>query len=271
MIETISGSPSFRAEYDWHLAQEKEKESETMVAARVFANSTIRSECGCCFDDVPVEATVHCQAGHVFCGMCVQRYAEEQLFGNGKTQMRCMHMSGTCKEIFAESQLLRAIPPKTMKKYDEARAKEALALASVSDLVSCPFCMTVVSLPPDNSVLDCPNVDCGRSSCRHCKEESHIPLRCDEVEKEVEKDLRLSIEERMTEARLRTCPNTKCGKKFYKTEGCNKDEVRMRHNHVLYMSEAAEQKEPLHALLPDTALHSRILWKVCFMVAWSGG
>ena len=49
------------------------------------------------------------------------------------------------------------------------------------------------------------------------------------------------------------------------------DEVCMRHNYVLYMSEAAEQKEPLQALLPDTALHSRILWKMCSMVPWSGG
>ena len=47
-----------------------------------------------------------------------------------------------------------------------------------------------------------------------------MPLRCDQVEKKVELDMRKFIEQRMTEAMIRTCHN--CKKRFYKVEGCNK-------------------------------------------------
>lgn len=53
---------------------------------------------------------------------------------------------------------------------------------------------------------------------RQCKELNHIPLRCDEVIK-TDKARHL-IEEKMTQALLRTCYN--CKKQFYKEEGCNK-------------------------------------------------
>src|SRR3546814_3177574 len=69
-------------------------------------------------------------------------------------------------------------------------------------------------------ILDCPN--CNKSTCRECNEEAHIPLRCDEVEKKTHTNARLKIEEAMSQARIRECPNPKCKTRFYKTEGCNK-------------------------------------------------
>lgn len=57
-------------------------------------------------------------------------------------------------------------------------------------------------------------------SSRNCHEESHVPLRCEEVERPKDLKIRTEIEEKMTEALVRTCP--KCGKKFVKTDGCNK-------------------------------------------------
>ena len=54
---------------------------------------------------------------------------------------------------------------------------------------------------------------------RLCKEESHIPLRCEEVEKQNETDMRTYIENKMTEAMVRTC--YKCRRRFYKLIGCN--------------------------------------------------
>ncbi len=41
---------------------------------------------------------------------------------------------------------------------------------------------------------------------RLCKEPNHIPLRCDEVEKGVELEMRKFIEEHVTEAMIRKCP-----------------------------------------------------------------
>jgi hypothetical protein len=44
---------------------------------------------------------------------------------------------------------------------------------------------------------------CNKETCRLCGEASHVPLRCSEVEKKGETSARLSVEEAMTQARLR--------------------------------------------------------------------
>ena len=62
---------------------------------------------------------------------------------------------------------------------------------------------------PEDKVLICRNPDCGRESCRLCKESNHVPLRCDEVEKT--ESTRKEIEEKLTEAMIREC--WKCNKK----------------------------------------------------------
>jgi hypothetical protein len=89
-------------------------------------------------------------------------------------------------------------------------------------LLACPFCGTQAELPCGVTVFACPNPSCGRESCSRCREAAHVPLRCDEVERDAETEARRKVEEAMTSARVRTCPNPKCGKPFYKTEGCNK-------------------------------------------------
>jgi TRIAD3 protein (E3 ubiquitin-protein ligase RNF216) len=55
-----------------------------------------------------------------------------------------------------------------------------------------------------------------------CDEESHIPLKCSEVEKKTDTSDRVKLEEAMTKARVRQCPSEKCKTRFYKIEGCNK-------------------------------------------------
>lgn len=57
-------------------------------------------------------------------------------------------------------------------------------------------------------------------TCRLCGEESHIPLTCDENEKDSEVKARTKVEMAMTRAMLREC--VRCQKSFIKDyEGCN--------------------------------------------------
>ena len=74
--------------------------------------------------------------------------------------------------------------------------------------------------PEQNKVFTCANPECGKESCRLCHEMSHIPLRCEEVEKDAEVRKRTYIENKMSEALIRHC--WKCHKPFLKTDGCNK-------------------------------------------------
>ena len=44
-------------------------------------------ECGCCFEKHPFTEMVQCGDGHLFCSSCLNRYAEETVFGQGKVNI----------------------------------------------------------------------------------------------------------------------------------------------------------------------------------------
>ena len=113
------------------------------------------------------------------------------------------------------------MPPLVYKKYQDALAQDAIKAANIEGLLECHACGYQVELSSDaGSVLTCPS--CTQQTCRLCKEEAHIPLKCSEVEKKSVTNMRVNVEEAMSEARIRECPNPKCKQRFYKTEGCNK-------------------------------------------------
>ncbi len=83
----------------------------------------------------------------------------------------------------------------------------------------CPKCDFQAIAPETEQIFYCP--ECRYESCRRCGEAAHIPFRCEEVEKKGETSARLRVEEAMTIARIRRCPNG-CKQPFFKVEGCNK-------------------------------------------------
>lgn len=175
-------------------------------------------ECECCYSEQTFENLVQCTLGHLFCKNCLQRYVEQSLFGDGKTVIKCMCTTENCTGVFSEFMLRMSLPEKVYSNYQEAAARDAVKAAKI-DLVSCFKCQYQVEFHESaGSVLTCPQ--CTGSTCRLCGEESHIPLKCSEVEKKAQTDKRLSVEEAMTNARVRQCP--KCKSRFYKVEGCNK-------------------------------------------------
>jgi len=197
-------------------------------------------ECQCCYGDYAFEELVACRdEGHLFCMDCVRRYAEERVFGLGdlgggggkkksdgdskpdSNELLCMHPDG-CRSGFQYDLLKKALPPKVMQKYDELQATRAMEIAGVEGLCRCPKCDFQAVLSPSEMVFSCPIETCRFESCKLCGEPSHIPLKCEEVEKQNETDGRKKVEEAMTAARVRTCPKPGCGKRFYKVDGCNK-------------------------------------------------
>lgn len=194
--------------------QRKRARYQEMEAAGEFI------ECECCFGSAPIDEMVQCGEGHLFCSPCLVRQAEMAAYDAAKTDLRCMSMGGECSAPFPWSQVERAIPEKLREKLSERQSSDVLRQANVEGLVQCPFCNfgAIVENEHDRE-FRCYNEACGKVSCRLCKEESHIPLRCNEVEKNAETKERLAIEERMTIARVRHCHS--CKAPFYKTEGCN--------------------------------------------------
>ena len=127
-----------------------------------------------------------------------------------------------CTAAFIEGSLERALPKKVKAKYEEAVFEAAIEGSGIKNICKCPKCDFTAMLPETERIFRCPNPGCFYKSCRECGEPPHLPLKCDEVEKESHASARKKIEEAMTEARVRVCPSDTCHKRFYKTEGCNK-------------------------------------------------
>lgn len=75
--------------------------------------------------------------------------------------------------------------------------------AGIEELEVCPFCDFATIPAPGDKIFRCLNAECMKESCRECKEPSHVPLRCDEVESDKDVKARTYIENKMSEALLR--------------------------------------------------------------------
>jgi len=174
-------------------------------------------ECGCCYGEYAFDDMAQCPDGHIFCTDCCRKGAEEVL-GSGKTTLRC-YTSG-CNFSFTPSEMAKFLPKKTLEYFQKRQQEEELNQVDIPGLEKCPFCPYAVIIEnQDDKIFHCAN--CKKDSCRLCKEESHIPLRCNEVEKKQSRDMRLFVETQMTNALCRTCNNPRCKKLFFKEEGCN--------------------------------------------------
>ena len=191
-------------------------------------------ECEVCYkDDCLEQEMVPCKANHLHCAECIAQAAKVAA-GENKTGVTCP----TCDEEVEYKHLDKVVDPIVLSKMLQRRQAEEVSGAGLEGLVKCPFChYCTVMENPEDKVLVCRNPDCGRESCRLCKESNHVPLRCEEVEKT--EGTRKEIEEKLTEAMIREC--WKCSKKvtclflllkalsftisyfkFFKEEGCNK-------------------------------------------------
>ncbi|GAX10176.1 TRIAD3; E3 ubiquitin-protein ligase RNF216 [Fistulifera solaris] len=189
-------------------------------------------ECLCCCDSYPIEDMVQCNdEGHLFCCECLKQQIETLIFGTGNlgvdrttkklaTELQCFQ--GDCTSTFSRKCLEKALPHKTMEKYDKVQFEISVQQAGVENMAVCPKCnYQVVLSSADQRVLECPVTTCRYESCVLCGEASHVPLRCEEVEKDKkETSGRLTVEEAISAAKIRHCP--KCRKPFIKSDGCNK-------------------------------------------------
>uniref|UniRef100_A0A8C9D815 E3 ubiquitin-protein ligase RNF216 n=1 Tax=Panthera leo TaxID=9689 RepID=A0A8C9D815_PANLE len=177
-------------------------------------------ECRCCYGEFPFEELTQCADAHLFCKECLIRYAQEAVFGSGKSELSCMEGSCTCS--FPASELEKVLPQTVLYKYYERKAEEEVAAAYADELVRCPSCSFPALLDSDVKRFSCPNPRCRKETCRKCQGlwKEHNGLTCEELAEKDDIKYRTSIEEKMTAARIRKCH--KCGTGLIKSEGCNR-------------------------------------------------
>ncbi|XP_036004223.1 E3 ubiquitin-protein ligase RNF216 [Fundulus heteroclitus] len=177
-------------------------------------------ECGCCYGEFAFEKMTQCSDGHLFCKECLVKYAQEAVFGSGKSELSCMEDGCPCSYPVCELQ--KVLPDNILCKYNERQAEEAVAATCADELVRCPFCNFPALLDKDMSLFSCPNPRCRKESCRKCHVQwkQHVGKTCEQVLERDEIRMRVLFEERMTAARVRKC--VKCGTGLVKSEGCNR-------------------------------------------------
>ncbi|KAL2018220.1 hypothetical protein VTK56DRAFT_1127 [Thermocarpiscus australiensis] len=179
-------------------------------------------ECGCCCDEFPMSKMVHCdgQVAHWFCRGCARRMAEN-VIGLSRYHLGCMAMEG-CDATFSKKQKDSFLTDDLVTALEKIEQEAVLRLAGIENLETCPFCSYAAEYPPveENKEFRCENPECGVVSCRHCRQETHIPKTCAEAAREQGLSARRKIEEAMSAALIRTC--NKCGTPFIKEMGCNK-------------------------------------------------
>ncbi|KAF2723917.1 hypothetical protein K431DRAFT_282611 [Polychaeton citri CBS 116435] len=177
-------------------------------------------ECQACFDDLPLNRMIHCDGAdaHFTCFSCAETYIRTEV---GADRCRVICVSG-CGQGYPYNQLQRVPNKPLLEKLARIEQQEAIRNAGLDDLEDCPFCDFKMEMPPvdQNFVFECLNPECGKQSCRRCRNASHLPVSCEQYAKEHKVSARHHVEEAMTAAMVRSC--NKCEKKFIKDYGCNK-------------------------------------------------
>merc|ERR1712150_62877 len=177
-------------------------------------------ECICCYNTDRLEIEMlSCPKGHLFCKECIKRGSEAAL-SESKVELVCFHEH--CKEKFTLVTIQMALDVPTFIKFAKQIQAAEVEAAGIPGLESCPFCSYSVIMernPEEDNTFSCQHPDCGKKSCRLCHELAHVPLRCDEVEKDEEVRKRTYIENKMAEAMFRRC--YQCKKPILKEGGCN--------------------------------------------------
>lgn len=179
-------------------------------------------ECQCCFTEYPLNRMISCSGEdmHLFCMDCPKQYVETEI---GQSHCRPVCFADTqCKGTFSRQQLKQVLSDKTFERLEHMQQQEDLAAAGLDFLSECPFCdFKMECLPVDvDKEFRCQSTKCGKTSCRLCQKETHIPLSCEEATKDGKLTLRHIVEEAMSAALIRKCNN--CKHPFVKDHGCNK-------------------------------------------------
>ena len=198
---------------------ELERQLEAEHNDKMAEASGAMIECGCCYGEYAFENLIQCSEGHLFCCKCIQSWVSQTVFGDGKSSVKCLATAEACCGGFPDSMLRKALTTSMYSKLQDAMASDALKAAQLENTVKCYSCSLIVEMPEEAGiVMNCQR--CCKETCRLCGEESHVPLKCSEVEKSGSKNIRVQVEEAMTKARVRECHS--CKARFYKVEGCNK-------------------------------------------------
>ena len=191
---------------DWHWLRLEPQiktlrsERQRLVAESRKINALLT--CQICFNnEILMSEAVYCQADtHPFCPSCVHKGSATQI-GEGAIKIKCFCQ---CQSYFSDLALERCLPKVVYDNYIRRSTFASIHDAGITNYDRCPHCNyaeLIQGNPEVNKVFDCK--ECGRSTCRLCQEDSHVPLKCNEVEKPQDTANRTRVENNLAEAMIR--------------------------------------------------------------------
>jgi TRIAD3 protein (E3 ubiquitin-protein ligase RNF216) len=239
--------PDFVTEHAYRkIEDEVRTHKEAVAAARQqrFEQASAAGElraCTLCDDEdnpsfLPEE--MHpCPRGHYYCKGCTSKEIG-RVVQLRRSRVECMVVN--CGQCFSVPTIKKVLSPKAFSTFEVIFANDMLKRADIESLAECPRCTFTMPMEPAETVFDCQNPNCdAKKTCRMCKHKDHTPLHCDEVEHDESARKRKMIEESMTLALIRTCPNKKCKVETVKVSGCNHMRCDACQTHFCYLCRQA--------------------------------
>ncbi|GJN92531.1 hypothetical protein Rhopal_005561-T1 [Rhodotorula paludigena] len=179
-------------------------------------------ECGCCFADTALSQMITCREGCHFCKDCARMNVDTQI-GMRKFVLPCMSTSG-CASTFPEIEIVKCVSRKTLAALHKIKQEKEVDEAALEGLEKCPFCPFAMIIENEQERLfSCQRDDCRIVSCRQCKKKDHLPATCAEADSDGKLSTVHRVEEAMSNALIRRCPEPGCGEPYIKETGtCNK-------------------------------------------------
>ncbi|ORY15631.1 hypothetical protein BCR34DRAFT_477776 [Clohesyomyces aquaticus] len=204
-----------------HLQDMEDKEAEKQNLLRARENNAI-NDCQICFDEFPINRMISCNGGeiHLLCTSCAKS-SVEMLMSNGKCRPECQ-AAEKCQGTYTRGQLRDFLGRGSFERLERLQQQEDISAAGIENLGECPFCDFKAECEPVyiDREFRCQNPDCGKTSCRLCNQETHVPKSCEEAKKDGKITIRHQVEEAMSNALIRKC--NRCANPFVKEYGCNK-------------------------------------------------
>lgn len=180
-------------------------------------------ECNCCCDDKMIEEFGQCTEGHLTCKICIKKHAENTIYQNLSSKIKCIDCSSKCFGEFDENTLEIILEPRVLEEYKNLKKMDEIKEISIDDIniKLCQHCGAgtdigeIIDLQQD--LLVC--MECFKDTCLKCNQVDHPGKPCFSLGNVVQSK-RQEIEDKMTEALIVKCK--KCNTSIFKNEGCNK-------------------------------------------------
>lgn len=178
-------------------------------------------ECCCCCDDKQIEHFGQCTEGHLICKLCIKKHAENTIYQQLSSKIKCIDCHEKCYGEFSEESLQTILNERVFAEYKNLKKIEEMKDICVDDIniKICQHCGAGTDIGEDSEQVLLVCMECFKDTCLKCNQVDHPGKPCYSLGN-LAQSKRHEIEDKMSEELIVKC--NVCNKSLFKSEGCNK-------------------------------------------------